>query len=79
MARTSLEARRAVLGEEHPGTLTNTGNLASTYRESRTVEGDGRAGRASDGDKKEGARAGASTHADQHGQSGARIEVTGLE
>ncbi|KAF2190316.1 HET-domain-containing protein [Zopfia rhizophila CBS 207.26] len=66
-----METRKRVLGKEHPSTLTSMGNLASTYmNQGRAVEGGRRAQCASDGDEFEGAWAGASGHADQHGQPG---------
>jgi hypothetical protein len=40
------------------------------------MEGGRRAGYASDGDEFEGAGAGASLHANQHGQSGVHLEVS---
>jgi hypothetical protein len=51
-----METRKRVLRAEHPDTLTSMANLASTYQESRTLEGGRRAGGASDGDEKEGVR-----------------------
>jgi hypothetical protein len=51
-----METSARVLGSEHPNTLTSVNNLAF---ESRTAEGGGRAGRASDGDVFEGAWFGA--------------------
>jgi hypothetical protein len=41
--------------------------------ESRTMDGGGKAGSASDGGEKEGVGRGASRHADQHGQSGVKL------
>ena len=50
-------------------------NLNGNVQESRPVEGGRRAGRASDGEEKEGAWGGASRHADQHGQSSTYVEM----
>ncbi|OCL00026.1 uncharacterized protein K441DRAFT_536672, partial [Cenococcum geophilum 1.58] len=49
--RQAFEFRRGILGDEHLDTLTSLANLASV-RESRAVEGGGRAGCVSDGDEK---------------------------
>ena len=69
-----METRKRVLGEEHPETLASINNLASTFLESRAMEGGRRAVCANDRDEKEGARRGASRHADQHGQSGGDVQ-----
>jgi hypothetical protein len=62
-----METMKRVLGQEHPDMLTSMANLASTFPKARTMEGGSRAGGTSNGDKFEGAREGASRHADQHG------------
>lgn len=56
--------------ETHLVTLTTKadgGQSGVDVQESRPMKGSRRAGGASDGDEKEGDRAGASRHADQHG------------
>jgi Ankyrin repeats (3 copies)/Tetratricopeptide repeat/Ankyrin repeats (many copies) len=58
-----METSLRVLGEEHPSTLTSMANLASTFWNQGR---DRRAGGASGRDEKEGARPGASRHADEH-------------
>ncbi|EDN98515.1 hypothetical protein SS1G_13374 [Sclerotinia sclerotiorum 1980 UF-70] len=72
-----METRKRVLGQEHPNTLISMANLASTYRNQGRWEGGRRLGGASDGDEFEGVRAGASKHADQHGQLGFDILESG--
>ncbi|APA11278.1 hypothetical protein sscle_07g060480 [Sclerotinia sclerotiorum 1980 UF-70] len=57
-----METSLRVLGQEHPDTLISMANLASDIPESGTLEGGRRLGGASDGDEKEGVRAGASFH-----------------
>jgi hypothetical protein len=49
--------------KDYPDTLTSMGNLALTYRNQSRWEGGRKAGGASDGDEKEGARLRASRHA----------------
>jgi Tetratricopeptide repeat len=48
----TLESRKAILGEEDLCTLTSMADLASTFLESRAVEGGRRARGTSDGDEK---------------------------
>jgi len=57
-----IKMRKRVLGEEHPDTLTSI-----DVQESRPMEGGRRARGASNRDEFEGARRGASFHADQYG------------
>src|SRR5467141_1039476 len=56
-----MKARKTVLGPKHPDTLASMHNLAYTYgSRSGTMDGGGKAGCASDGDKKDSTRARAS-------------------
>ena len=68
-----LEARKTVLGERHPGTLTAMGNLASTYRnqgrsdEAMVLQEESARG------QEDGARRAAPWHSDGDGQFGFHV------
>ena len=64
----ALQSCKEILGAEHPNTSDLHGRLGFDIWESETLEGGRRLGRASDGDEKEGVRARASRHTDQHEQ-----------
>ena len=68
-----METRKRVLGEEHPDTLTSMANLASTYRnQGRWKEAEELEVQVME-TRKRVLGAGASRHADQHGQPGVDV------
>ena len=68
-----METRKRVLGQEHPSTLTSMANLASTYRnQGRWKEAEELEVQVME-TRKRMLGAGASRHADQHGQPGVDV------